>query len=517
MFDGRQTSARRVLVAQSYFLHFDPKLEEAGKPVPPLGSLVCAAVLRERGFDVHFFDAMLATSEEGCDEALGLSKCDALVIFEDSFNYLTKMCLERMRLAAARMIGMARARGLRVIVAGSDASDDPRYFLEAGATAVATGEAELSIAAWLESEDRQPAGIPGIVTLDDRGELVSAGPRTPVRDVDSFPSPAWDLADIPSYRRAWEDRHGCFSLPLAASRGCPFHCNWCAKPIWGQRYAAMSPERAASEFKTLKGLGATHVNVVDDVFGLAPGWLEMFGERLSEMAASLPYRCLSRADLLTDRLVEGLRRSGCTMVWIGAESGSQKILDAMEKGTTVDEIRAAAARLRAASIKVGFFLQFGYPGETEADIQATLELVDEVLPDDIGISVSYPLPGTRFHARVSHEMAKETHWYDSSDLAMLFQGRHLTRFYRVLHRYAHARFRLSRALRAHEGSKARRALQALRYGAGRGLMALALWVASRDRVQVRPLSPELSRERAATPARSLVAASESIRSSAAGR
>jgi anaerobic magnesium-protoporphyrin IX monomethyl ester cyclase len=516
MSEGRQKSARRVLVAQSYFLHFDPKLLEAGKPVPPLGSLICAAVLRERGFDVHFFDAMLSTSEEDCAEALGSSNADALVIFEDSFNYLTKMCLERMRLAAVRMIGMARARGLRVVVAGSDASDDPRYFLTAGATAVAVGEAELSIAEWLASEETSPPAIPGIVSMNDRGELVSFGSRAPVRDVDSFPSPAWDLADIDAYRRAWENRHGYFSLPLATSRGCPFHCNWCAKPIWGQRYAAMSPKRAVAEFKILKDLGATHVNVVDDVFGLTPGWMEEFGDGLSHAGASLPYRCLSRADLLTDRLVHGLSQSGCTMVWIGAESGSQAILDAMEKGTTVEEIRGAARRLKAASIKVGFFLQFGYPGETEADIQATLNLVDDVLPDDIGISVSYPLPGTRFHARVSHEMAKETHWYDSSDLAMLFQGRHATRFYRVLHRYAHARFRLSRALRSREGSRTRRALQALRYGASGGLMALALWIASRDRLPVRPLSPELSRERAATPARSLVTSTESIRSPAPG-
>ena len=492
----------RVLVAQSYYLRFDPKLRRAGQPAPPLGSLICAAVLRERGFDVRFFDAMLAESEEDCGRAMDREKPATLVIFEDNFNYLTKMCLERMREAAVRMIGMAKDRGLEVIVAGSDASDEPSFFLRAGADAVAVGEAEFAVAEWLDGRDTSPRLIPGIVTFGPGGSVAPSAPRDPVEDVDSIPSPAWDLIDIDAYRRVWTRRHRHFSLPLATSRGCPFHCNWCAKPIWGQRYNALSPERAAREVETLKRLGATHVNVLDDIFGLKRGWMEAFAAELARLDAVLPFKCLSRADLLTDRTIDALRSAGCDTVWIGAESGSQKILDAMEKGTTVEEIKSAAARLRAASIKPALFLQFGYVGETEDDVRATLELVEEVLPHDIGISVSYPLPGTRFHARVKDEMGRSRHWRDSADLAMLFKGQHSTAYYRRLHAHAHARFRLARALRTSDYGWLRGPM-ILRYGLMRTVTAWLLSMAAADRIQVRPLLPELSREHAATPAQSL--------------
>ena len=498
MSAGRQSGARRVLVAQAYFLCFDSKVSEAGQPMPPLGSLVCAAVLRERGFDVRFFDSMLAASEEECAVAMDKEEPEVLVLFEDSFNYLTKMCLGRMRQAATRMIAMARERGISVIVAGSDASDDPRSYLDAGARAVAVGEGELAVAEWLRAPGSAGA-IPGIVSLGEGGGLEAGPARIPVRDADSLPSPAWDLIDVDAYRRVWRRRHRTLSLPLATSRGCPFHCNWCAKPIWGQRYAALSPARAAREVESLKRLGAEHVNIVDDIFGLRPGWMEGFADELERLDAVLPFRCLSRADLLTDRMVAALARAGCRRVWIGAESGSQRILDAMEKGTTVGEIRAAADRLKSAGIEVCFFLQFGYPGETEADVASTWELVETVLPDDIGISVSYPLQGARFFDRVKDEMQRATHWYDSNDLAMLFRGQHATPYYRTLHAYTHARFRLARALGERQGNPPTRLLQALRYGTKRAAMAVALWVASRDRLQVRPLPPELSREHAATP------------------
>lgn len=495
----RESARTRVLVAQAYFLRFDPKLYEAAQPSPPLGSLICASVLRQRGFDVRFFDAMLATSEDECASAMDREHPGALVIFEDNFNYLTKMCLQRMREATARLIALARTRAIPVIVAGSDASDDPGFFLRAGASAVALGEGEHAVSDWLSARDASPGTIPGIARLSPEGTVVKGSARPEISDVDALPSPAWDLIDVAAYRKFWARKHDHLALPLATSRGCPYHCNWCAKPIWGQRYNAMSPQRAAREVRTLKALGASRVNVLDDIFGLKPGWLEEFAKELARLDCALPFKCLSRAGLLTDRAVSALKAAGCDMVWIGAESGSQKILDAMEKGTTVADIGAAANRLHAAGIKAGFFLQFGYPGETEDDIEATLRLVDEAKPDDIGISVSYPLPGTRFHARVKDEMEGSTHWRDSSDLAMLFHGPQGTPYYRRLHAYAHARFRLGLTLRRDGLSRPQRLVRAAWYASRLAYTRAALRLSRRTRVEVRALAPELSRELAATP------------------
>ena len=234
-------------------------------------------------------------------------------------------------------------------------------------------------------------------------------------------------------------------MNVATTRGCPYHCNWCAKPIYGQRYAVRSPESVADEIAALRASHAPdHLNIVDDIFGLQPGWVERFATALAERNAVTPFQCLTRADLLDQPTVAALRRAGCSSVWLGAESGSQKILDAMEKGTRVEEIREAALRLRAAGLQVGFFLQFGYPGETREDIEATRQLVRDSRPDDIGISVSYPLPGTPFHERVAARMGRQQNWTHSDDLAMLYQGPFGTGFYRALHRVVHAEFRLAR-------------------------------------------------------------------------
>jgi anaerobic magnesium-protoporphyrin IX monomethyl ester cyclase len=265
--------------------------------------------------------------------------------------------------------------------------------------------------------------------------------------LDDIPFPAWDLVDVSRYREIWLKRHGYFSMNMVTTRGCPFHCNWCAKPIWGQRYNVRSPENVVAELKWLKKTyQPDHIWFVDDIMGLKPGWLRRFADLMEAGAARLPFKCLNRVDLLLrEGEIEALKRAGCQIVWIGAESGSQKILDAMEKGTRVEQIYLAARRLKAAGIQVGFFLQFGYPGETTGDIEKTLQMVRDCLPDDIGMSVSYPLPGTRFYKSVEEQLGARQNWVDSNDLAMLYRGPFTTAFYRQLHTVLHREFRARKA------------------------------------------------------------------------
>ena len=441
---------KEILFGQSYYLKFDPKLWQAMQPYPPLGTLYAASVARQQGYSVALFDAMLADSEAEWQAALAQHQPRFAIIYEDSFNYLSKMCLLAMRDAAFTMIKMAKAQNCTVILCGSDASDHTDAYLLAGADFVLLGEGEetmVELLGVLNGRTHTPfSQILGLAYKD--GDHICQNSRRPVlRGVDALPMPAWDLIDVEKYRRIWQERHGYYSMNMVTTRGCPYHCNWCAKPIWGQRYNARSPQSVAAEMRWLQETyQPDHIWFVDDIMGLKPGWWPEFAAEVAAQNVQLPFKCLSRADLIVRQAdnVAALRQAGCDTVWLGAESGSQKILDAMEKGTTVAQIRQAAEQLQAVGIKVGFFLQFGYPGETRADIEQTLQLVRDCLPDDIGISVSYPLPGTRFHERVAAQLGGQQNWVDSADLAMMYHGSFPTEFYRQLHTVVHKEFRARR-------------------------------------------------------------------------
>ena len=340
--------------------------------------------------------------------------------------------------------------GVPVVVAGSDPSDHPSIYLEGGAHVVVTGEGEVTLIEVLQSMEGRSntplSAIEGVALRDTDAVVVRTRPRAFIRDLDQLPRPAWDLVDIERYRAIWLRRHGYFSMNVATTRGCPYHCNWCAKPIYGQRYAARGPRQVADEIAWLKRTyRPDHIWMADDIFGLTPGWIEAFARAVVERDAVVPYKCLLRADGVSAEVATALATSGCRTVWLGAESGSQAVLDAMEKGIRVDQIAAATARLRAVGIDVGFFLQFGYPGETMDDIRLTLEMLRFCRPDDIGVSVSYPLPGTPFFERVKTQLGDKRNWVDSDDLAMMYQGTYAPEFYRALHALVHGEFRKRRA------------------------------------------------------------------------
>ncbi len=449
-----------VLFGQSYFQRFDPKLWEAQQPYPPLGTLYAASYLRARGYAVGLFDAMLAASEADWAAALDAHQPRYAVLFEDNFNYLSKMCLLRMRAAAFEMVAMAKQRGCTVILCGADATDHSLKYFEHGADYILIGEGEETLGELLDSltgQSQQPlTDIRGLAWPDGKGGLHRNARRPDLRDLDALPFPAWDLVDSPRYRQLWQARHGYYSMNMVTTRGCPYHCNWCAKPIWGQRYNSRSPENVVAEMRWLQDTyQPDHLWFADDILGLKPGWVERFAALLRAAEVHIPFKCLTRADLVTVPIARALAAAGCQTVWMGAESGSQKILEAMDKGGTVSDIYQATTLLRAQGIQVCFFLQFGYPGETWDDIQLTLKMVRECLPDDIGISVSYPLPGTKFFDRVQHDLGEKQNWIDSSDLAMLYRGPFPQEFYRVLHGRVHHEFRLRRALDVGQTRRAR--------------------------------------------------------------
>ena len=428
-----------VLLTHSNHLYNDRKQVRKMQPYPPLQTLLAAACLRREGYTVALFDPALAPPETGFEQALMHHRPRLVAVCEDNFNFLTKMCLQRNRELAGWMARTARGAGVPAIVNGSDASDRAAEYLQAGFSYVLEGEVEASIVEiaqlLVSGADATPSHeLRGIAFRDPQSGAVRRTPRrAPIADLDSLPMPAWDLIDAGQYRQAWTSAHGYFSINMVSSRGCPYRCNWCAKPIWGDSYHCRSARLVAEEMLEIKArFRPDHLWFADDIFALSQQWTLEFADAVESLGSQIPFKMQSRCDLMTRPTAGALRRAGCAEVWMGVESGAQDVLDAMDKGTRLWQVHDARENLRRHGIRACYFLQFGYPGETWAEIEKTIALVRKTRPDDIGISVSYPLPGTAFHQMVSSQLGPKENWADSDDLDMMFQGAFATDFYRAL-------------------------------------------------------------------------------------
>ena len=433
----------KVLLTHSNLLQNDSKQQRKMRPYPPLATIQAAAILRDAGFEVALCDPTFHASLDNFYDVMSSFKPDILIIYEDYFNFIAKMCLGHMRRSAQAMCRAAREAGAITIVASPDTTDHPQEYLQNGADYALIGEADRTVIeicrCLLEGSDPIEANVAGVACYSPDGELKITAPRSLEKNLASLPMPAWDMIQTEPYRLAWQKHHRYFSLNMVSSRGCPFDCNWCAKPIWGNHFVQRPAGQVAQELSWVsENLKPDHIWFADDNFGYSESWIAEFNSALQEEGTRIPYTIQTRADLLTPEVISGLRESGCSEAWLGAESGSQRILNAMNKKIRLEDLREAVVNLKTAGIRTGLFFQFGYPGETLEDIFASVEFIRETFPDEIGVSVTYPLPGTPLYDAVKDNIGGRTQWQDSDDLAMLFQGAYTTPFYRKLHKVLHA-------------------------------------------------------------------------------
>lgn len=439
----------KILFSHSYYYKLDPKQWKNKMPFPPLGTLYAASLMRKNGYEVDLFDTNLRDNPFEIEPILEKNKPNYLVIYDDGFNYLTKMCLTKMREACFEMIQIAKRHNCSIIVCSSDSTDHYEDYLNKGADFVMQGEGEITLLELLNTLEKNESfeAIAGLVFKKNETFQVNKK-RNVLQNLDELPLPAWDLVDIESYRTIWKQSKQLFTLNIATTRGCPYKCNWCAKPIYGNRYNAHSPEYIVKEIQYLKeNFGVSRFWMCDDIFGLKPNWVQEFNRELDKKQLKIKYFIQSRVDLLLkEDTIDALAKSGLEEVWVGAESGSQKILDAMDKGTKVEEIAEATKLLKLKKIRVAFFLQFGYLTENQEDIQQTIQMVKNLKPDNIGISVSYPLPGTKFYDKVKDDLKLKANWADSDDFEMMFNGTFSSNYYRKLQRLVHKEFRKSQGI-----------------------------------------------------------------------
>jgi anaerobic magnesium-protoporphyrin IX monomethyl ester cyclase len=449
----------QVLLTHSYHLPYDSKQLRKMQPYTPIGTLYAATALRGNGISVAVFDSMLQEPSDDLIAALYEHRPEIIAVYEDDFNFLSKMCLTRMRDVAWEIVKAARSIGAITIVHGSDSTDNPALFLENGFDYVLCGEAEqtlVQLCSFILRDEEVPE-IEGMVRFDKSGNLIQSSQRLSKNPSWSELSvPSRDLIDLEPYRKAWTKAHGYFSTNMVSSRGCPYRCNWCAKPISGNKFHLRPAEDVAKEMAVLKTHAQVqHIWFGDDVFALNQHWVRDFAEEVAKRDAAIPFKIQSRADLMSEETVDHLKTAGCAEVWMGVESGAQSVLDAMDKGLSLPSVVAARRRLKEAGIRACYFLQLGYPGETWSELRETIEFVRETRPDDIGVSFSYPLPGTPFYENVRTQLGQKRNWSDSDDLCIMFRAAYNTDFYRAVRDAMHAEVDTWKGLAVSNAAKAR--------------------------------------------------------------
>jgi radical SAM superfamily enzyme YgiQ (UPF0313 family) len=417
-----------LLLANAYVLALDADERKVMRPHPPLGLLYLSSHLKARGFSVGIFDGTFRSLDAFAD----VLRRDRPRVVGIAVNMMTKR-------NALAMMAIARQSGARVVVGGPDPAYHAESYLQHGADVVVVGEGEQTLEELLGAMHSHAAdwfNINGIVFKSADGSIVRTPARALLSDLDLQPFPDRSAIDVASYLNAWREHHGAGTVSLITARGCPYTCTWCSRSVFGESHRRRSAVNVADEVEAIVDrYHPERLWYADDVFAIHKTWTLDYARELDQRRLRLPFECISRAERIDDAVADALVSLGCFRVWIGAESGSQRILDAMKRKVSIDQVRATAGRLRRRGIQVGMFIMLGYEGEEMSDLQATVDHLKRTSPDVFLTTVSYPIKGTPYYASVAERLSAPKPWHQSTDRDLVVGGRPVRRYYDFARRW----------------------------------------------------------------------------------
>lgn len=376
---------------------FKPRRDRSVFRFPPLGITYIAAALQQEDHQVHLIDCTFRTREGALQEALAVG-ADVVGLY----------CMVTMVDDCLWFADQLRRTGRLLVAGGPLPTCDPLPFLERF-DVVVRGEGERTVCevlrAWSRGADL--AQVPGIVLRNTERAGEPKNPEitfTPDRpyeaDLDALPRPARHLLPNADYIRHGKKEYGFSVSTVMSTRGCPFRCEFCSNVVFGGSYRERSPEKVVDEVEEVLRLGYDRISFADDVFTLRKERVQKICAEIRRRGLDFRWECLSRVDALDEPTAREMRDAGCTRIYFGIESGSQPILDQMNKKTSPQEARRAVEAAHRAGLEVGAFFILCYPGDTDQTVLATLQYAASLPLDYLGLTMPYPLPGTALYDRV---------------------------------------------------------------------------------------------------------------------
>jgi len=412
----------KVLLTHGYFLQEDEKEKKIMRPYPPLGILYISAFLNEHKIHNRVFDSTFS-NREALYQEIAEYQPELLAIYT---NLMTKVNVLQI------IDQVKKFHTCKIVLGGPDVTYNVENYLNAGADYIIIGEGEVTMLELAETLARKKSvkNIDGLAYYDEKGVMVQARPRTLLKNIDELPIPNRDALDVSQYLKAWKEHHGLSALNVSTQRGCPYTCKWCSTAVYGQSYRRRSPDHVILELKEIKEkYKPDSIWFVDDVFTVSHKWLSEMADAMDKNNIHIPFECISRADRMNAWVIKTLKKMGCFRVWIGAESGSQKVIDAMNRRVTVEKVREMIQETRKQGIEAGTFIMLGYPGETEDDIKETLRHLKVSNPDYFTITKAYPIKGTALYEEVESTTTEDLDWNLNTDRNIDFKRTYSRRYY----------------------------------------------------------------------------------------
>jgi anaerobic magnesium-protoporphyrin IX monomethyl ester cyclase len=412
-----------VLLTHAYFLSDDEREKKIMRPYPPLGILYLSAYLEQHDIEHEVFDTTFSTKKD---------------FFEYVFHHQPKhigVYVNLMtKLNVLEIIGTIKKELPQTIITlgGPDVRYNAENYLRQGADYIVLGEGEetlYELTEYVSGKNISRQTIAGIAYLDS-DHFTQNAERQKIKELNDLPVPNRHKIDLHLYLDAWKKFHGKNAISVSTMRGCPYTCKWCSRAVYGLSYRRRAPEKVVEELLAIKqNYNPDSLWFVDDVFTISHKWLEGFRDELRKNDLVIPYECITRADRMNDEVIRVLKETGCFRVWIGAESGSQKVIDLMDRRVDVNQVRDMIRLSKKHGIEAGTFIMLGYPGETEADISETIRHLKESDPDHFTITVAYPIKGTELYQEVEANQTTTLDWRTSTDRQIDFKRTYSRKYY----------------------------------------------------------------------------------------